>query len=106
MSLHNPTLFVTFPDGSKLPVQDTTKLGRSDFEGFAQLDELNLISSKHFTLFKEGNLYYLVDGVEGQKSENGTMLNGQDISNLGKQPLRSGDAISVADVLVLNIHIE
>jgi pSer/pThr/pTyr-binding forkhead associated (FHA) protein len=100
------TLHVMFPDGSRLPVKDTVILGRSDFKGFTSEDELHLISSKQLRIYREGNIYYLEDGIPGEKSSNGTMLNGQDIRSLGKQPLRTGDAISIADVLVVKISIQ
>lgn len=101
----NQNLFVVFPDGSKLPVHGNVVLGRTDFKGFVSDDELNLISTKQCSIYKEGNIYFVEDGAKGKYSSNGTMLNGQDVRALGKQPLRSGDAISIADVIIINIDI-
>jgi pSer/pThr/pTyr-binding forkhead associated (FHA) protein len=106
MALRGPlSMHLVFPDGSMIRVKDKVILGRSDFKGFASDDELNMISSKHFNIYRVDNIYYLEDGIDGKPSQNGTMLNGQDISSMGKQPIRNGDAISIADVVILKIQL-
>ncbi|MFQ6060511.1 MAG: FHA domain-containing protein [Thermoplasmata archaeon] len=96
---------VEFPDGSVLQVVDSLVLGREDFKGLVRDEEINLVSRKQMRIFREGNIYFVEDGHAGQPSSNGTKLNGQDVTGMGKQPLRDGDTIVVADVLDLVVHI-
>jgi len=100
-----PMARVEFPDGSMLQIADQLVLGREDFKGLIREEEINLISRKQMRIFREGNIYFVEDGHAGQPSSNGTKLNGQDIAGTGKQPLRDGDTIVVADVLNLVAHI-
>lgn len=101
-----PIVNVEFPDGSMLPVSDQLVLGREDFKGLTREEEVNLISRKQMRIFREGNVFFVEDGHAGLPSSNGTKLNGEAIENKGKQPLRDGDKILVADVLDLVIHVQ
>ena len=76
-------------------------LGRSDFRSLATPDKADLISRKHLTMEYENGDYY----VEDTNSTNGTRLNGESIRGKGRQLLRNGDTIEVADALKLTFRI-
>lgn len=94
---------VIFPDRTALIVDHSLVLGRDNFKGVIEEEHIDLISKKHLQIFAEGNFFFVEDGNLGQPSANGTKLNGKEISGFGKQPLRDGDRISVADVVELSI---
>ncbi len=76
-------------------------LGRSDFRSLAAPDRADLISRKHAVMEYENGDYY----IEDTNSTNGTRLNGESIRGKGKQLLRNGDTIEIADVLKLTFRI-
>jgi len=70
---------------------------RSDFDGTLPSDILMSISRQHLLITFENDTYYVQDyGRDGRGSTNHTLLNGIDIYNKGKQPLKDGDIIEVA----------
>ena len=86
-------------NGRTIPITTLPQtFGRSNFSGVIQdISLLNFISHEQFTIgydFARGNFLIWDKG-----SKNGTLLNGVDIRGRGPQPLRSGDTISVANVL-------
>ncbi|MHB8085594.1 MAG: FHA domain-containing protein, partial [Dehalococcoidia bacterium] len=89
--------------GGELPIRgNAISLGRSDLRSLAAgPDRADLISRKHLTMDYENGDYY----VEDANSTNGTRLNGESIRGKGKQMLRNGDTIEVADALKLTFRI-
>ena len=77
-------------DGSTIKIDTETKaLGRYDFDRFVAADHLQYISKQHFTISRQGEEY----AIEDSSSKNGTLLNGKEIKDKGKQPLKSEDRI-------------
>ncbi|MGA2157759.1 MAG: FHA domain-containing protein [Dehalococcoidia bacterium] len=89
--------------GGELPIRGgAMSLGRSDLRSLAAgPDKADLISRKHLTMDYENGDYY----IEDANSTNGTRLNGESIRGKGKQLLRNGDTIEVADALKLTFRI-
>jgi len=89
--------------GGELPIRGgAMSLGRSDLRALAAgPDRADLISRKHLTMDYENGDYY----IEDANSTNGTRLNGESIRGKGKQMLRNGDTIEVADALKLTFRI-
>lgn len=90
------------PDNSEIALTEATRMiGRSDFERVVSADDLKYISRVqadqgkfHFrTSFENGKFY-----VEDLDSANGTKLNGVEIKGKGKQELKDGDKVEVAEV--------
>ncbi len=75
-------------------------LGRSDLRSLTTADKSDLISRKHFTMEYENGDYY----IEDSNSTNGTRLNGESIRGKGKQLLRNGDNIEIADAVKLTFR--
>ena len=111
-------LIDTVPQGI-LYIQDTTNssnefpihfdenpkiIGRSDISEFVKdqnLDPLQ-VSRQQCTIFKEGDDYYIEDGitsVQDKPSGNHTSVNGQDISEKGKIKLNDQDKIVFATIV-------
>ncbi len=111
-------LIDTVPQGI-LYIQDTTNssnefpihfdenpkiIGRSDISEFVKeqnLDPLQ-VSRQQCTIFKEGDDYYIEDGitsVQDKPSGNHTSVNGQNISEKGKIKLNDQDKIVFATIV-------
>jgi hypothetical protein len=69
--------------------------GREDFIGVAPADELMFIGKEHFKITREDDGYY----IEDLNTKNGTSLEEEDITGLGKRKLTVGDEILVAKTL-------
>lgn len=69
--------------------------GREDFIGVAPVDELMFIGKEHFKITRNDDGYY----IEDLNTKNGTSLDGEDISGLGKRKLTDDDEIIVANTL-------
>jgi pSer/pThr/pTyr-binding forkhead associated (FHA) protein len=97
------------PDGSEIPITETQKLlGRVDLSKFASKDDKNVISRGHFTVYQEGESFYVEDGktrVQDKPSANKTWLisggKEEEITGKGKRELQDGDEISVAGLVKL-----
>jgi pSer/pThr/pTyr-binding forkhead associated (FHA) protein len=90
------------PDNSKIAIDNPVKvLGRGDFEKVVSRDNLKYVSRQHFVIYTEGGKYY----IEDQNSANGTKINGHEIRGKGKQELKNGDKIDLADMVVLTFRI-
>jgi hypothetical protein len=89
--------------GGELSVRGgAMSLGRSDLRSLAASpDRADLISRKHLMMEYENGDYY----IEDTNSTNGTRLNGESIRGKGRQLLRNGDTIEVADALKLTFRI-
>lgn len=84
------------PDKKELIINEYEKIfGREDFIGLAVVDELLFIGKKHFRLTRLDDGFY----IEDLDTKNGTMVNGEEISNLGKIKLKNNDKIKIASVL-------
>ena len=69
--------------------------GREDFIGVAPADELMFIGKEHFKITRDDDGYY----IEDLNTKNGTRLDGEDISGLGKRKLTNENEILVAKIL-------
>lgn len=89
--------FVT-PDGKPVSAQaDSGTLGRKDFRSLLGPEKAALISREHIRLDYEDGQYY----IEDCGSTNGTRLNGASIKGKGRQLVKDGDEIELANVLTL-----
>jgi hypothetical protein len=88
---------LVMPDGTEVNVQGQKTIGRVDLAKYANPDQEQWISRQHFKIWEEDGTTFIVD----DKSSNGTKLNGQEIRQQGKQPLRNGDEILVGDAVKL-----
>jgi hypothetical protein len=107
--------FLVMPDKSQIEVTTTQMpVGRSDLSKCVSEGDRNYISMVQFTVFKEGEKYFIQDGktaVQAKRSRNGTSLisGGQqkeEITEKGKCELKEGDQISVADVVTLSFTLK
>lgn len=96
---------VIFPDRTALYVDQDLVLGRDNFKGVVDEENLDLISKKHFRIFLQGEIFFIEDGHMGRPSSNGTKLNGKEIAGRGAQPLRDGDRVQVGGVVELNLKM-
>lgn len=71
--------------------------GREDFVGLLVMDDLLFIGKNHFSLIRMDDGFY----IEDLDTKNGTAVNGDQITNLGKIKLRNNDEINVAKVLTI-----
>ncbi len=93
---------LVLPDNSEISIIEPVKpVGRNDFNKAVPPQDLKYISRKHLLIKSDGGKYY----VEDQNSANSTKVNGIDIKGKGKQELRDGDRIDVADVAALTFKV-
>ena len=76
-------------------------IGRGDLARSLGLDELGLISRRHFEVRYEEKQFY----IEDLKSANGTRLNGEDISGKGLVSLNNDDVIEPAGAIRLKFCV-
>jgi hypothetical protein len=76
-------------------------IGRGDLARALSLDDLGLISRRHFEIKLDDEQWY----VEDLGSINGTHLNGKDISGQGPVSLDDGDIIEPAGAIHLKFHL-
>jgi FHA domain len=107
--------FLVTPDKSQFEVTMTHRpIGRTHLSKYVSEDKMNYISKVHFTVFKEGEKYFVQDGktaVQEKPSRNKTWLisGGQqkeEITEKGRRELKEGDQISVADVVTLSFILK
>ena len=79
----------------------TTDIGRDNFGKLASDDTLNYVSRQHCRITTEEGKYF----IEDLQSANGTKVNGVDIVGKGKQELKDGDRIDLADVVSLTFRV-
>jgi hypothetical protein len=88
---------VVLPDGAEIAIEAKKEFGRLDLAKFAGPSEAMWMSRSHFVVFEENGVPYIQD----QGSTNGTKLNNKEIKLQGKQQLKDGDEIVVADAVKL-----
>jgi hypothetical protein len=76
-------------------------IGRGDLARVLSLDDLGLISRRHFEIKLDGEQFY----IEDLGSANGTRLNSQDISGKGPVSIDDGDIIEPAGAVHLKFHL-
>lgn len=76
-------------------------IGRDDLARTLKLDELVLVSRRHFQVKSHDGQFY----IEDMDSANGTSLNGADISDSGPVELSNDDVIGVAGVADLKFTV-
>jgi pSer/pThr/pTyr-binding forkhead associated (FHA) protein len=96
-----PTASLQLPDGTTMPLKGTVILGRADLAKFASQAEAGWISRQHLTLLQNTDGKFF---IEDSGSANGTKLNNVDIKQKGRQELKDGDTINVADAVKLQFR--
>ena len=95
------TAKIFLPNGIDIPFSGSSKvIGRGDLARALSLDDLGLISRRHFEVKSNGEQFY----IEDLGSANGTHLNGQDISGQGPVGLADDDVIEPAGAIPLKFH--
>ena len=101
-----PLAHLRLPDNSVIQLDKQQKaLGRLELlnciKSIQGADPMT-ISRQHFTIHYENDKYFIEDGtttVQEKASINHTYLNGADITSKGKQELKDGDTIDVANTI-------
>jgi hypothetical protein len=93
---------ISLPNGIDIQLSGNSKvIGRGDLARALSLDDLGLISRRHFEIKPDGEQFYVKD----LGSANGTRLNGEDISGKGPVSLDDGDIIEPAGAVPLKFHL-
>jgi hypothetical protein len=93
---------IVLPNGIDIQLSGNSKvIGRGDLARVLGLDELGLISRRHFEVKYDEEQFY----VEDLCSANGTHLNGKDISGKGPVSLDDNDIIEPAGAVHLKFHL-
>ena len=93
---------ISLPDGNSIRLASEEQvIGRADLARVLSLDQLTLISRKHFQIKSNDEHFYLED----LGSANGTILNHKEISRKGPVELSDGDLIEPAGTISLEFHI-
>jgi hypothetical protein len=93
---------IALPNGIDIPLFDDTRvIGRADLARLLNLDNLALISRRHFEIKSNDGHFY----IEDLGSVNSTRLNGKDISGAGPIGLNDDDTIEPASTIPLKFHI-
>jgi hypothetical protein len=97
-----PRAKIALPNGIDIQLSGKSRvIGRGDLARALSLDDLGLISRKHFEVKLDDEQFY----VEDLGSANGTHLNGKDISGKGPVSLDDDDIIEPAGVVHLKFHL-
>ena len=89
---------IVLPNGAEIQLSGSSRvIGRGDLARALSLDELGLISRRHFEVKSEDEQFY----IEDLESANGTRLNGKDISGKGPVSLKNDDIIEPAGTIQL-----
>jgi hypothetical protein len=89
---------IVLPNGSEIQLAKNGRvIGRGDLARALGLDELGLISRRHFEIKAEDEQFY----IEDLCSANGTRLNGKDISGKGQVGINDNDIIEPAGAIQL-----
>ena len=84
------------PDSSEIKLTEAARdIGRDDFTGLASPDNLKYVSRQHCRITTESGRYF----IEDLQSANGTRVNGVEIADKGKQELKDGDVIELANLV-------
>ena len=88
----------TLPDQSEIALSGNDTIGRAKLAKYiTPADKASEVSRKHLIITVEGTQFFIADGG----STNGTKLNNVEIKDSGKQELKNGDTILVADLVEL-----
>lgn len=89
---------IVLPNGVEIKLAGSSRvIGRGDLARALSLDELGLVSRRHFEVKSEDEQFY----IEDLGSANGTKLNGEDISGKGPASLNNDDVIEPAGAIQL-----
>jgi hypothetical protein len=89
---------IVLPNGMEIQLDGNGRvIGRGDLARTLALDELGLISRRHFEIKMDNEQFY----IEDLSSANGTRLNGKDISGKGQVGLNDDDVIEPAGAIQL-----
>jgi hypothetical protein len=89
---------IALPNGMEIQLDVNGRvIGRADLARTLALDELGLISRRHFEVKTENEQFY----IEDLGSANGTRLNGEEISGKGQVGLNDDDVIEPAGAVQL-----
>lgn len=89
-----------FVRGILFATKDTLILGRARDCDIVIDDPTDTVSRHHCTLIWEGDKLYIVDGVKGQPSTNGTQVRGFDLPPDTRTLLSARDEITIGSVHV------
>ncbi len=93
---------IVLPNGVEIKLAGNSRvIGRGDIARALSIDELGLISRRHFEVKYEEEQFY----IEDLGSANGTRLNGEDISGKGLVSLNNDDVIEPAGVIRLKFYV-
>jgi hypothetical protein len=93
---------IALPNGIDIHLSGNSKvIGRIDLARALNLDDLGLVSRRHFQVKLEDEQFY----IEDLGSTNGTRLNGKDISGQGPVSLDDNDVIEPAGTIPLKFHL-
>jgi hypothetical protein len=89
---------IVLPNGIEIQLDGNGRvIGRGDLARALGLDELGLISRRHFQVKEQNGQFY----IEDLDSGNGTKLNGEEISDKGQVGLNDDDIIEPAGAIQL-----
>ncbi|MFC2050714.1 FHA domain-containing protein [Chloroflexota bacterium] len=92
---------IVLPNGVEIQLSGSRVIGRGDIARALSLDELGLISRRHFEVKSEDEQFY----IEDLESANSTRLNGKDISGKGPVSLNNDDIIELAGAIKLKFRL-
>ena len=93
---------LSMPNGMEISLTLVSKtIGRGELARALALDDLGLISRKHFVINLDGSQF----SIEDNSSANGTLLNGIDIKGKGPVDLNDEDNIEPAGAIKLKFHL-
>jgi hypothetical protein len=93
---------LSLPNGMEIQLAGTGKIiGRGELARALALDDLGLISRRHFIINLDGDQFSIEDGG----SANGTLLNSIDIKGKGPVDLNDGDTIEPAGAIKLKFQL-
>jgi hypothetical protein len=93
---------LALPNGIDIRLSGDSKvIGRGDLARALSLDDLGLISRRHFEVKLDDEQFY----IEDLGSNNGTCLNDKDISGQGPISLDDNDVIEPAGMVSLKFHL-
>jgi len=96
------TAKLVLPDGNEIRIDDAVKpIGRNDFDKIVPQENLKYISRQHLLILSNMGRYF----IEDLNSVNSTKANGVDIRGKGRQELKDGDRIEIADMVALTFHV-
>jgi hypothetical protein len=93
---------IAFPNGIEIRLNGNSRvIGRGDLARALSLDELILISRRHFEVKADDEQFY----IEDLGTANGTRLNGEDIGGRGPVSINDDDVIEPAGAIQLRFFI-